>query len=163
MRMTQVKIDTKAGGGFTIVELLIVIVVIAILAAISVVAYNGIQMRAKVTRATSDLKNMQKLVELHRADKGLYPISSGGNWSHQNTSTQNSFIPGIVSEYASSLPMADTGGSYVYRSNTAGTEFKIIRYRGGGLEGGERNYAPDSMKDANSDRYGVWSSGGYSL
>ena len=50
--------------GFTIVELLIVIVVIAILAAITIVAFNGIQERSQVARAQSDMSNMQKLVEL---------------------------------------------------------------------------------------------------
>lgn len=50
----------KSKSGFTIVELLIVIVVIAILAAISITAYNGIQKRArnnaKITAATSIAK-----------------------------------------------------------------------------------------------------------
>lgn len=40
----------KSVSGFTIVELLIVIIVIAILATISVVAYNGVQQRAKFTQ-----------------------------------------------------------------------------------------------------------------
>ena len=45
--------------GFTIVELLIVIVVIGILAAITVVAYTGIQQRARVAVLMSDLKQAQ--------------------------------------------------------------------------------------------------------
>lgn len=50
----------KRSSGFTLVELLIVIVVIAILAAISVVAYNGIQNRASDTTVQSDINSMAK-------------------------------------------------------------------------------------------------------
>ncbi|MNY12565.1 Type II secretion system protein G precursor [compost metagenome] len=49
--------------GFTIVELLIVIVIIGILAAITVVAFNGIQGRANDTAITSDLTNIAKQLE----------------------------------------------------------------------------------------------------
>jgi len=52
--------------GFTIVELLIVIVVIGILAAITIVAYNGIQDRAKASVLQSDLKNAAKTLENYR-------------------------------------------------------------------------------------------------
>lgn len=63
----------KQQGGFTIVELLIVIVVIGILAAITVVAYNGIQGRANDTAIQSDLQNIAKKIELYKADQGVYP------------------------------------------------------------------------------------------
>lgn len=60
-------------SGFTIVELLIVIVVIAILAAITIVAYNGIQSRANDTAVKNDLQALAKKFELYRVDNGVYP------------------------------------------------------------------------------------------
>lgn len=62
--------------GFTIVELLIVIVVIGILAAITVVAFNGVQGRAKMTAVTTDLVNTSKKIQLYNADNGSYPTNA---------------------------------------------------------------------------------------
>lgn len=56
--------------GFTIVELLIVIVVIAILAAITIVAYNGIQQRARDTRRASDIAQIKKALLAYDARHG---------------------------------------------------------------------------------------------
>ncbi len=63
----------KTMNGFTIVELLIVIVVIAILASISVVAYNGIQSRARDADRMNDLNVMKKGLALFHAENGYYP------------------------------------------------------------------------------------------
>ena len=54
-------------------ELLIVIVVIGILAAISVVAYNGITNSANDAAVKSDLANIAKKVEMYQVEKGYYP------------------------------------------------------------------------------------------
>lgn len=63
--------------GFTIVELLIVIVVIAILATISVVAYNGIQDRAEVSKTAAAIKAYKKALTMYKLDKGSYPLTGG--------------------------------------------------------------------------------------
>lgn len=62
--------------GFTIVELLIVIVVIAILAAITVVSYNGIKRRAEDTARYADLVQVDRLIQLYRIQNGRYPVTA---------------------------------------------------------------------------------------
>lgn len=59
--------------GFTIVELLIVIVVIAILAAITVVSYNGITSRARYTQIAQVVNEYVKVLALYKIDHGQYP------------------------------------------------------------------------------------------
>lgn len=62
-------------SGFTIVELLIVIVVIGILAAITIVAFNGIQNRANATASEALATDLIKKAEAYNAVKGVYPTS----------------------------------------------------------------------------------------
>ncbi|WP_182141925.1 type IV pilin protein [Schaalia sp. JY-X169] len=63
--------------GFTIVELLIVIVIIAILVAIVTVSYNGITRQVKIASLKSDLKNASTQIELTNAKSGSYPTNEG--------------------------------------------------------------------------------------
>ncbi len=65
--------------GFTIVELLIVIVVVAILAAITVVSYNGIQQRANNTAIISAASQTIKLVKAYYGLNSSYPSVSTTN------------------------------------------------------------------------------------
>lgn len=67
----------KSKSGFTIVELLIVIVVIGILAAITIVAYNGIQQRARNTQVIAGVKTYQKAFIQYATVHGAYPTESG--------------------------------------------------------------------------------------
>ncbi len=71
-------IDRKKQTGFTVVELLIVTVIIAILAVVIIVAYNGIQQRAEVATLTADLKQANTQLSTYAVDNGdLYPEDEG--------------------------------------------------------------------------------------
>lgn len=63
-------------GGFTIVELLIVIVVIAILATITVVAFNGIQTKAKVAAIVSEASAWDDSLKTYIGSRGALPSTS---------------------------------------------------------------------------------------
>lgn len=65
----------KSLRGFTIVELLIVIVVIAVLASITIVAYRGIQDRAKTSAVSAAVNNITKKITLYKAEHDSYPAS----------------------------------------------------------------------------------------
>lgn len=64
--------------GFTIVELLIVIVVIGILAAITIVAYTGMQDRARATQMANGIAQYTRALASHVAISGSYPTSAYG-------------------------------------------------------------------------------------
>ena len=98
-------------SGFTIVELLIVIVVIAILAAITIVAFNGIQERARASAVSSALTQAAKKIAVYQVDNpGQFPadlasigITDGGNVSYQY-SVNNSTNPPTYCITATSGP-----------------------------------------------------------
>lgn len=94
----------KTRAGFTIVELLIVIVVIAILAAITVVAYSGIQERARNAKLSADMAQLEKAILIARilTDKPLHSIT-GTNY------TQGSCMSGtnIIDTQINNLPKSD--------------------------------------------------------
>lgn len=69
----------KISRGFTIVELLIVIVVIGILAALVVVTYNGIQQKARDTERKTDVNAIHGQLEAYQAQNGKYPTLANVN------------------------------------------------------------------------------------
>lgn len=157
-------LQNRTSRGFTIVELLIVIVVIGILAAITMVAYSNVQGKASVAKSQSDLKALQRLIEMYKADYGSYPntiVSGSRTWFYQwNTGANggDNFIPGIVPQYASSLPKARSG-TYIFNSD--GTDYKVMRHQS--IPANEWSQVPAAMIDSAGstyqDRYGYWTQG----
>jgi len=118
-------------NGFTIVELLIVIVVIGILAAITIVAFNGVQNRAKVAALRSDLAGASKQLKLWEVEKSVYPESitncptptavntclksSGGvtyvDYQVDNTATPRAFCITAQSSDGTSYRTTETGNN----------------------------------------------------
>lgn len=116
--------------GFTIVELLIVIVVIAILAAITIVAYNGIQNRANDTTVQADLNNFAKKMGMYNADNGSYPlalsITMAIKFSREsyNTTLNNLYYCADGSGVNYSMTaMSKSGKKYVVGSSIPLTEY----------------------------------------
>lgn len=66
----------RQARGFTIVELLVVIVVIGILAAITVVAYNGVTVRAENQKTVTAVASYSRALYSYAATNGTYPVNA---------------------------------------------------------------------------------------
>ena len=70
------KSTLRSQNGFTIIELLVVIVVIGILAAITIVSYTGVTTRASTASAQSSAQSVVQKTEIYNAETGHYPYAS---------------------------------------------------------------------------------------
>lgn len=119
-------IRKKSSSGFTIVELLIVIVVIAILASITVVSYTGIQARATETSMRSDLSANYKIIQLYSAKNGgVYPPGTIDPVARNNCTPKGDI--GTDGYYCPIL--SDKNATVVYRGGS-GNSYTLIYGKG---------------------------------
>ena len=104
--------------GFTIVELLIVIVVIGILAALVLNAFSGVQAKARDTKRQTDIRAISSQLEAwyNGGGNGSYPLNNALTDSYAQTNFPgfdiNAFRPPNVASNAMTTGTAVTGGTY---------------------------------------------------
>lgn len=98
--------------GFTLMEILIAIAIIAILTAIGIVSYGSINRGARNAKRKSDIGQIQSALELYRSDFGYYPaINTGGLNDAAKLEDSADFVT-----YLSKVPEDPKGFAYQYQA-----------------------------------------------
>lgn len=111
--------------GFTLVELMIVITVIAILATIAVVSFTRVQKQARDTKRKAEMKSLQTALQAYFTEKTSYPIYTTAPGGAAFT-----VLAALKPTYISSIPKAPLGSSggnieYTYISDSVGFKYAI--------------------------------------
>ncbi|OGE75347.1 MAG: hypothetical protein A3C85_02345 [Candidatus Doudnabacteria bacterium RIFCSPHIGHO2_02_FULL_48_21] len=129
---------TNLSAGFTIIELLVVISIIALLASVILVSLNSARAKARNAKRVSDLLQIQTALELYYDDNNRYPVSGG--WRSQcagwGSLAQNLVVydpaaaKGIVPAYMAWLPadpsMNAAANTACYIYNSDGVNYKFL-------------------------------------
>ena len=110
--------------GFTLIELMIVVAIIGILAAIAIPLYANVQARARISKAQADTRTLASAVEIYSAHMGLIPTSLAtlqGVASNTQGQTAGPFMLTLPSTPAGWAPV----GVYAYGFNVAAGTFRV--------------------------------------
>lgn len=119
----------KKQNGFSLVELLLVILVILLLATVSAIAVNSQKAKARDAKRISDIRAIQTALEFYKSDEGQYPVSNeaiilGKDLTKLCGKAEGGFVTASTeckseTTYMSAIP-ADPllGGTYIYYGAT---------------------------------------------
>ncbi len=110
-------------SGFTIVELLIVIVIIGILATLVIITFTGIQQRARNTKRQTDINAVDSHLEAFNADQGFYPTLTDMNTASWVSTNLKGLDPAALQDPQGSsqtLVSAPAAKSYAYQPTDDG-------------------------------------------
>ncbi len=115
MKMTHKKQNQQ---GFTIIEMLIVVLVIGVLATLVVVTFSGIQMKNRDNKRRNDVEAIAMQLEVYNASHGAYPALaelSSENWVQKNLRNLNTnHLQAPGSKNADSLSSNASISTYQY-------------------------------------------------
>lgn len=119
----MIKLPNKNKKGFTLVELMIVITVIAILATIAVVSFTRVQKQARDTKRKAEIKSLQTALQAYFTEKNTYPVKT-------SATSASAGLTGLTPSYISSLPAAPQGTTgtntaYMYVSDSDGYKYAL--------------------------------------
>jgi len=120
-------------GGFTIVEIMVVVIIIGILATIVVASLAGRTDDAKVVAAKQQIRHFETALDLYKIDNDVYPTTEEGLTAlvEKTDSAKNWKKP-----YMKNIPKDPWGNDYIYISNPDEDEYDVISYGRDGREGG---------------------------
>lgn len=115
------KLPTNKQRAFTLLELLIVMVILALLAGLGLMSFGTIQMKSRDSRRKQDLANVSKALETYYNDYGEYPasvdglIAGCGTGGAENCSWGSPWTDDKSTLYMSALPRDPVGNqNYFY-------------------------------------------------
>ena len=128
---------TKFFNGFTLIEIMIVLVIMGILAGLVVPKLMGRTDDARVLQAKQDIATMVGALKMYKLDNMRYPITEQGLQALITKPTSGPAANGWKTEgYISKLPKDPWGNTYQYMQPGVKGEFEIFTYGRDGQPGG---------------------------